>query len=220
MTALKDYMWGDPIEEALDKALNEDAALQRLSLAYEDLKTFPQVILDKVADSTKILDISYNNIKDFSFLSKMSKLRSLICDHNRIYSDVQMPYLPNLELFWMNHCDLKELVPFCKTIQKSFPNLKYLSLMGNKAVPSLLRGDKIYDCQQYRIFIISLFPRLIHLDESRVTFQEREEANEMKNKSLMNKYLPSANSYLKRTSSKLEGMLLGSPSQFETNAIV
>lgn len=54
---------GDPIEETLDKALNEDAALQRISLAYEDLQTFPKIILDKIADCTKILDISHNKIK-------------------------------------------------------------------------------------------------------------------------------------------------------------
>ncbi|XP_045465840.1 leucine-rich melanocyte differentiation-associated protein-like isoform X2 [Harmonia axyridis] len=220
MTALKDYMWGDPIEEALDKALNEDAALQRISLAYEDLQTFPKMILEKVADNTKILDISHNNIKDFSFLSKMTKLRSLICDHNRLYADVELPYMPQLDLLWMNNCDLKELLPFCKTIQNSFPNLKYLSLMGNKAVPSLLRGDKIYDSQQYRIFVISLFPRLIHLDESRVTPEEREEANNIKYKSLMNKYLPSAGNYLKRTTEKLEGLLSSSPSGLKVNNIV
>lgn len=109
--------------------------------------------------------------RDFYFLRKMTKLSSLICDHNMIYSDVELPYLPNLELCWMNHCDvsivftfkhvvmfcynsfifqLKELLPFCKTLQNSFPNLKYLSLMGNRAVPSVLRGDRIYECQQYR----------------------------------------------------------------------
>ena len=77
-----------------------DKSGARLSLAYEKLTQIPQKIAEKFAKTTKILDISYNNITDLSFLQYFVHLNTLILDKNSLPDEKTFPLLPNLEVLW------------------------------------------------------------------------------------------------------------------------
>lgn len=133
----------------------------RLSMAYERLQRIPAIILEEIAPYVKILDISHNEFSNLDFLREFKQLHSLICDHNNITSNVELPYLPNLELLWLNHCKINELYPWARKLRQSCPNLKYLSLMGNAAAPSYLNGGNFYEYIQYRqVYILIQFEGL------------------------------------------------------------
>lgn len=87
------------------------------------------------------------------FLGEFENLTSLIMDHNNVDSHTILPVMPKLKLLWLNHNCIKDLFPFIKNLYSSVPNLRYLSLMGNKAAPSYLNGGSFYDYLQYRFRI-------------------------------------------------------------------
>ncbi|KOB76213.1 Leucine-rich repeat-containing protein [Operophtera brumata] len=62
---------------------------------------------------------------------------------------------------------------------ESCPSLQYLCLMGNPAAPSYFNGGTFYEYLQYRLFVISQFPSLNHLDDRRVTGDQRTEAQRL-----------------------------------------
>jgi hypothetical protein len=64
------------------------------------------------------------------------------------------------------------------TIEKQCPNLKYLSLLGNKACPHeiLQSGHDDQDYQRYRYYVIYRLSQLTFLDSSTITSEERREA--------------------------------------------
>ncbi|KAI4458752.1 leucine-rich melanocyte differentiation-associated protein [Holotrichia oblita] len=166
----------------------QDASVtNRLSLAYERLHVMPKILLQELSPHVKILDISHNEFENLSFLSDFPQLTTLICDHNNITSFAEIPYLPKLELLWMNFCKVRELYPWAINLQQSCPNLKYLSLMGNPAAPSYLNGGNFYDYLQYRYFMISLFPNLLHLDDRIITPDQREEAQRLYKRPIVEK---------------------------------
>ncbi|KAL3277300.1 hypothetical protein HHI36_012650 [Cryptolaemus montrouzieri] len=214
MSALNDYVLGNSLDNNIDKIRQEDAILHTLSLAYENLHTIPKIIVDELSNNIHILDISHNKIDDLSFLQEMKNLSSLICDHNEISSRTEIPYSPNLELLWLNHCKITELYPWCRKLRISCPNLRFLSLMGNPAIPSYIRGTEFDDYMQYRLFMISSFPHLIHLDEKRVTSNERIEAERLYQRPLYEKLIPVANSYLRKTTEKIGEILSSTPTEF------
>lgn len=173
------------VEDKAEKS--EDGKLQRLSLAYERLQSMPKVIIQELSKDIRILDISNNEFSNLEFLSEFKNLTTLICDRNRITEKTIIPFLPKLELLWMNHCKITELYPFAHRLAQQCPNLKYLSLMGNPIAPSYLNGGNFYEYLQYRLLIISLFPNLIHLDDRNVTEDQRQEAERVFRRPLVEK---------------------------------
>lgn len=146
------------------------------------------------------------------FLANFDNLTSLNLDHNRIDENTVFPYMPTLELLWLNNNNVQSLYPFVKNLHRSVPNLKYLSIMGNNAAPSYLNGGSFYGYLQYRcvlmedvpstalrsnesppmksiyiylkcarhlsnrLYVLSWFPNLVHLDDRTVTDDQRKEA--------------------------------------------
>ncbi|CAH0553901.1 unnamed protein product [Brassicogethes aeneus] len=205
----------------------EDDNIHRLSLAYERLSTMPKILIQELGSLIKILDISNNEFQNLDFLSEFKELTSLICDHNKITANTVIPYLPKLELLWMNHCKITELYPWARKLQQSCPNLKYLSLMGNSMAPSYLNGGSLYEYLQYRLFIISLFPDLKHLDDRAVTEEQKQEAQRMYQKPfverLMQKTQTKLPTYLRNVSDRVSDFVYTAPSSFsrpEKNCIV
>lgn len=90
------------------------------------------------------------DFRNLEFLKNFKQLTNLICDRNYINSSTRLPYMPKLELLWLNHCKIYELYPWIKCLQESCPNLKYLSLMGNRGVPSVLHKNNFCEYLQYR----------------------------------------------------------------------
>ncbi|XP_020292911.1 uncharacterized protein LOC109859151 isoform X2 [Pseudomyrmex gracilis] len=162
-----------------------------LSLAYEDLFTIPHNILQDFGTAIYHLDISHNMFsRNLQFLSEFDNLRSLNMDHNMIDDTTVFPHMPNLELLWLNHNQIANLYPFVKNLQRSIPNLKYLCLMGNKAAPSYLNGGTFYDYINYRLFVLSWFPYLVHLDDRTVTEEQRLEAKRLYKRPIYEDLIP------------------------------
>ncbi|KAF5275967.1 hypothetical protein FQA39_LY00763 [Lamprigera yunnana] len=168
----------------------------RLSLAYEKLHRMPKLLLNELSPVIKTLDISHNEFENIEFVAEIKHLTMLICDHNNITSMSYIPYMPQLELLWMNHCKISELYPWAKKLQQACPNLRHLSLMGNPAAPSYLNGGTFYEYLQYRLFMISLFPTLVHLDDKAVTDDQRAEAYRLYKRPLLERIASKAPSKL------------------------
>ncbi|KAJ8914997.1 hypothetical protein NQ315_002522 [Exocentrus adspersus] len=95
------------------------------------------------------LDLSYNRLTTLEGLNKFPVLKELILDSNFLPDTLTFPYLPSLHTLSLNKnniCDLQSLV---QKIKLSFPNIVYLSLLGNKACPNELSGEE-HDQQDYQ----------------------------------------------------------------------
>ncbi|KAJ0177644.1 hypothetical protein K1T71_006517 [Dendrolimus kikuchii] len=157
---------------------NEDEST-KLTLAYERLYELPRTIVERFSDHIKYLDITHNKITNLDALVYFRHLTSLIADHNPMTENCLLPPLPKLELLWLNHCKIASLYPWVSKLKESCPNLQYLCLMGNPAAPSYFNGGTFYEYLQYRLFVISQFPSLNHLDDRRVTEDQRLEAQRL-----------------------------------------
>lgn len=157
---------------------NEDETT-KLTLAYERLYELPRTIVERFSDHIMYLDISHNKITNLDALVHFKKLTSLIADHNPITESCLLPPLPKLQLLWLNHCQISSLYPWVGKLKESCPNLQYLCLMGNPAAPSYFNGGTFYEYLQYRLFVISQFPSLHHLDDRKVNEDQRAEARRL-----------------------------------------
>lgn len=72
----------------------------QISLAFEQLTRIPQIIADKYANDTLILDLSHNKLTDLRFLQYFHKMHSLILDKNTNLNLSTFPKLPALKLLW------------------------------------------------------------------------------------------------------------------------
>lgn len=176
MTNLGNILLGYSVEA---DAAQDDSNVGRLSLAHEKLSFIPSLVCEEFGSVVKILDISDNNIKDLGFLEHFTELTSLIADRNPINSvDTNIPWLSKLELLYLNYCKIDDLY-WVATLRYNCPKLKYLSLMGNPVVPSFMTRRNMYQYLQYRLYVISAIPSLIHLDDKKVTEDERIQAKNM-----------------------------------------
>ncbi|GLV44151.1 Misexpression suppressor of KSR 4 [Carabus blaptoides fortunei] len=187
---------------------NEDE--KRLTLAYERLSSFPKTLLEQFAPTIHTLDISYNEFENLNFLKEFTHLTTLICDHNNVTSSTLIPDMPNLQILWLNYCKITELYPWARYLRHACPKLKYLSLMGNIAAPSYLNGGSFYEYLQYRLFMISLFPSLDHLDDRQVSDEQRQEEQRMYRWPLLDRLSTKSNqvlpAYLSTVSDKLTNL--------------
>ncbi|XP_052873026.1 leucine-rich melanocyte differentiation-associated protein-like isoform X2 [Anopheles cruzii] len=165
-----------------DSSSSDDMDLngERLSLAYERLSQIPRKVAEKFSRTTTILDLSYNEIKDLSFLAHFRQLNTLILDKNPRPDERTLPPLPNLELLWLNHCDIGNLQNWIYRIRECCPSLKYLSLMGNPSATSSFNGNSTLEHNDYRLFVISILPQLRYLDDGEVTVAQRTQAKNFK----------------------------------------
>ncbi|XP_030749412.1 leucine-rich melanocyte differentiation-associated protein-like isoform X2 [Sitophilus oryzae] len=174
MTNLGQILLANNIEDKLT-----DSTVSRLSLSHEKLEQMPKMICQEFGADIKILDLSYNNFRNVDFLEYFEELTSLILDRNPInVLETNIPFMPKLELLYLNFCKIDEIF-WVESLRYNCPNLKYLSLMGNLVAPSPLNGGSIYDYLRYRLYVISILPKLIHLDDKYITDEERNESKHM-----------------------------------------
>ncbi|XP_055380963.1 uncharacterized protein LOC129611701 isoform X2 [Condylostylus longicornis] len=136
----------------------------RISLAYENLQNIPPKIAANFSNDTKFLDLSFNKFKDLSFLSYFKGLNTLILDKNPEPDETTLPYLPNLEILWLNNCNIINVPKWIYRIQLQCQNIKQLSLIGNPGARTLLTGANAMEEYDYRLFVTETLKTLTHLD--------------------------------------------------------
>lgn len=148
-------------------------------LIYFDQKTYklPGAILNLYCDTVRHLDLSYNKLTSFASLELFSKLEELILDNNCLTDDVIFPaQLTRVKLLSLNNNKFENLDLLLTKLSLCFPNLEYLSLLGNPACPCHFLNLKYseYDYLKYRLYIIRQQPQLRILDAQRVKKMERD----------------------------------------------
>ncbi|XP_052868454.1 leucine-rich melanocyte differentiation-associated protein-like [Anopheles cruzii] len=152
---------------------------QEEKLIYFDQKTYklPEAILNLYADRVRHLDLSHNKLSAFDALEFFPYLEELVLDNNYLTDEIIFPaQLNHVKLLSLNNNKFKNLDLLLTKLSLCFPNLEYLSLLGNPACPCHLLNLKYteYDYQKYRLYIIRHLPQLRILDSQRVKKMERD----------------------------------------------
>ena len=149
----------------------------RVSLAYNGPGCLDAAFCDEFRDLVVELDLSHTGVQDLGDLHDFTRLRRLVLCHNpRLTATMQFPRLLALETLWANWCAIDNAAVFVEHVAAAFPNLRYMSLFGNQACPSIFTGHSLAQYNDYRQFVISKLPSLIHLEDRVITPMEREKA--------------------------------------------
>lgn len=103
-------------------------------------------------------------------------MEELICDNNCLTHESQFPKLNNLKILSCNKNQIEDIHIFIDRVKSLFPNLFYLSLLGNKACPNQLIDENKdeFDYSRYRKYVIYRLKNLKFLDNYKVTKEERD----------------------------------------------
>lgn len=90
-----------------------------------------------------------SDLRDFH---QFPYLEELICDNNEINEQSEFPKLDSLKILSCNKNRINDIHVFIDKIKVQFPNLTYLSLLGNQACPNQLidMNKDEYDYSRYR----------------------------------------------------------------------
>lgn len=152
-------------------------SMLRIGLADQGLTEIPAKLLRRYGTDIAIVDLTGNNIQDFTFLLDLPKVEILILDHNHLTTHVRFPFCPQVSTLWINHNDVTNLGFFISMLEQSFPNLECLCMMDNPAAPSYFNSGTYEQYLDYRHFVISRLRHLRALDDQVVTEEERKEAD-------------------------------------------
>ncbi|KAJ8318513.1 hypothetical protein KUTeg_003604 [Tegillarca granosa] len=117
-------------------------------------------------------------LQKLSGLEEFTNLEELVLDNNMIGDATEFPKLKSLHTLTMNKNNLTNLDHLLDSLEKCFPSLTYLSLLGNIACPnqlSCLDKDE-EDYKRYRNYVLYRLPKLKFLDSSPVKSSELAEA--------------------------------------------
>lgn len=163
--------------EILDIEEIEDAE-QRLVLQSQGLSSVSAEILAS-APGTEYLDITDNQLTSGSNLDRFPNLRTLVLDKNGLDQfPPDFPVIPQLETLWINNNRFAHLNSLIDQLERLFPNLAYLSLLRNPACPDIYFSDSAAADvhRRYRLAVIYRLPKLVSLDATQVSDEERKEA--------------------------------------------
>ncbi|XP_068152015.1 leucine-rich melanocyte differentiation-associated protein isoform X1 [Drosophila tropicalis] len=135
----------------------------RISLAYENLNSIPRRLADKFAGQTKCLDLSHNDFRNLQFLSFFEDLHTLILDRNVNLDLNTLPYLPSLNILWINNCDISNITDWIHRIERQCPFLEQLACMGNPGIRNVF-GKESGASYAARDYILQVLPNLKYLN--------------------------------------------------------
>lgn len=149
-----------------------------VSLIGQNVKCIPNWLASKYGEKAVRADFSYNSLKSIKGLVGFESLKELVLDNNNLSDDLELPKLEHLETLTVNKNNIENLEIFLIKIKDSFPELTYLSMLGNAACPNQLTSldNDEDDYQRYRYYVIYSMPSLKFLDSTPVTPSERKEA--------------------------------------------
>lgn len=88
--------------------------------------------------------------RDLSFLVNFKVLKTLILDKNEAPNEATFPYLPELQILWLNNCNIFHMTNWINRLQACCPNLRQLSLLGNPGISSTFNGGTAIEHFDYR----------------------------------------------------------------------
>ncbi|KAH8383583.1 hypothetical protein KR009_009358 [Drosophila setifemur] len=145
-------------------------------LVQQNLRTLPLELVRKHSDYVEQLDLSFNCLKDLSWLAEFEQLRHLVLDSNRMHEAhlrTLTQSLPQLEVLMLNKNEFSDLPTTVRLLRRLFPNLQYLSLHGNPICPDGLELQPFssylcYDYEYYSNYIAQSLSKLKFLDHGLV----------------------------------------------------
>jgi len=153
-----------------------------LSIIEQNIQSIPPELGQTYGDKTFQLYIIENKIKNVSHLENFKNLKSLTLDNNCIVSDGnEFPLIESLETLFVNSNEINQLEIFLDCIENQFPNLIYLSMLKNPCCPNYFVGKGSSEYQKYRHTVLSRFPKLLFLDATPVTEEERQSGLQYRN---------------------------------------
>ena len=126
----------------------------------------------------KRLDLSFNLLTSLEGLERFDNLEELIVDSNQLGDDIKFPLLHRLHTLMLNKNNITILSSLLEQITEKFPQLTYLSLLGNEACPNQLSDPEKTerDYKRYRQTVIYHLPNLRFLDATPVKEAEYRQA--------------------------------------------
>lgn len=121
--------------------------------------------LELTSDKFECIDLSSNKLKYLDSVPKLCFLKTLILANNYI-SKIDTFKLPNLENLSLYQNDINSFSELYNL--RNLKNLKYL----------IVDANPISKHRLYRLFLISIFPKLEVLDSQRIRQKEKAEAKE------------------------------------------
>ena len=108
----------------------------QLTYIGQDRHELPSVLATKFGHLATKLDLSYNSLTSFKNINLFTNLNELILDNNELEDD-QLDFRLNLRLktLSLNKNKLTDLYKLINSIKVCYPNLEYLSLIGNPLCP-------------------------------------------------------------------------------------
>ena len=141
--------------------------------------------------------MSKNRFRALDFLKNFPNLEELILDENDLDDNhTDFPKLPHLHTLMLNKNRLHDIYKLVDQLRQAYPQLTYLSLLGNEACPYRIiptnstsptttdfspfaqqRAEEDY--QRYRHLLIFRIPTLRFLDAREITADERRVATQL-----------------------------------------
>lgn len=137
-------------------------------LSYEGIEVVYADLASEFSKFAIALDLTENEITDLSFLKTFHKLQSLVLDKNRHLDPGTMPTMKNLQIFWLNSCNIPDITKWIDVIRVRCPKLRCLSLINNPGAKSLINLSTCNENEQYRSYVASKLKNLEILDEAPV----------------------------------------------------
>jgi hypothetical protein len=149
-----------------------------LSFIGQECSVIPSSLGRTYGEIVTRLDMSFNCLRSIQGLEMFSHLEELILDNNQLDDHIGFPPSDTVNTISLNKNKFLDLELLLLKLKGSYPQLRYLSLLGNPACPDQLSSnDKDEeDYQRYRYYVIHCIPGLKFLDSKPVHVKEFREA--------------------------------------------
>ncbi|XP_071455394.1 leucine-rich melanocyte differentiation-associated protein-like [Hetaerina americana] len=164
-----------------ESGVNELAVVfhnNRLSYVGQDCQRIPPMLHMLYGPQVYCLDLSFNALESLWGLAEFPNLEELVLDNNLLNDSIHFPRLNKLHTLSLNKNKITNLDLLLTKASNHFPKLTYLSILGNVACPNQLSDSEKdeEDYRRYRYYVLHHLPGLQFLDSSRVSLEERLEA--------------------------------------------
>ena len=144
-----------------------------------NFEVVPEVLAKAYGDTVARLDLSFNRLTSLDGIEKFEILEELVLDNNCLDHTMKLDALTDLSALSVNNNQISDLHAFVRSLTEHCPNLKFLSMVKNKACPHFTAAlESSGEYELYRHYIIFALRQLKFLDSRAVTLQERVDASQ------------------------------------------